>query len=119
MDTGKGAVTKAFFPSVRNRLLRKIPIFPELTTILTGHGKTSSYLYRFGLIDNPMCPSEEEQTVDHLIFKCKKLSNQRNEMIQQIKSTGGNWPAKNETLIKNYVNFFAKFVKSIEFIDLK
>jgi len=40
-------------------------------------------------------------------------------MIQQIKSTGGNWSAKNETPIKNYVNFFVKFVKSIEFIDLK
>jgi len=39
MDTGKGAVTKAFFPSVRKWLLQKIPIFPELTTILTGHGK--------------------------------------------------------------------------------
>jgi len=67
-----------------------------------------------------MCPcEEEEQTVDHFIFKCKKLSNQRNEMIQQIKSTGGNWAAKNEILIKNYVNFFVKFVKSIEFTDLK
>ena len=71
-------------------------------------------------IDNPMCPcEEEEETVDHLIFKCKKLINQRNEMIQQIKSTGGNWLAKNETLIKNYVNFFVKFFKFIEFIDLK
>ena len=67
-----------------------------------------------------MCPcEEEEQTVDHLIFKCKKLTNQRNEMIQQIKSTGGNWPAKNETLVKNYVNFFVKFVRSIEIIDLE
>jgi len=97
---GKGAVTKDFFLSVRNRLLQKIPIFPELTTMLTGYGKISSYLHRFGLRDNPMCPCEEEQTVDHLILKCKKLSNQRNEMIQQIKSTGGNWAAKNETLIK-------------------
>ena len=88
--------------------------------ILTGHGKTSPYLYRFGLIDNPMCPcEEEEQTVDHLIFKCEKLSNQRNEMTKQIKSTGGNWPAKNETLLKNDVNFFVEFVKSIEFIHLK
>jgi len=57
--------------------------------------------------------------VDHLIFKCKKLSNQRDGMIQQIKSTGGNWPAQDETLIKNYVNFFVKYVKSIEFTDLK
>jgi len=43
MDTGKGAVKKAFLPSVRNRLLQKIPIFPELTTMLPGHGKISSY----------------------------------------------------------------------------
>jgi len=35
-----------------------------------------------------MCPCEEEPTVEHLIFKCKKLSNQRNEVLQQIKSTG-------------------------------
>jgi len=63
----------------------------------------NSYLHRFGLKDNPMCPceEEEEETVDHLTFKCKKLSNQRNEMIQQIKSTGGSWPAKSETLIKS------------------
>ena len=40
-------------------------------------------------------------------------------MIRQTKNTGGNWTAKNETLIENYVNFFVKFVKSIEFIDLK
>ena len=90
MGTRKGAVTKAFFPSVRKRLTQKIPIFPELTTMLTGHGKIGSYLYRFGLTDNPMCPcEEEEQAVDHSIFKFKKLRNQRNEMIRQIKYTGG------------------------------
>ena len=51
------------------------------------------------------CEEEEEQTVDHLIFKCKKLRNQRKEMIRQIKNTGGNWPATSETLIKNYQKF--------------
>jgi len=61
MYTGKEAVKKAYFPSVRNRLLQKIPIFRELTTMLTGHGKISSYLHRSGLTDNPMCPCEEEE----------------------------------------------------------
>jgi len=53
--------------------------------MLTGHGKLRSYLHRFGLIDDPMCSceEEEEQTRDHLIFQCKKLRNQRNEMIKQ------------------------------------
>ena len=68
--------TTFYIQSVRNRLLQKIPIFPDLTTMLTGHRKISSYLHRFGQIDNPMCSceEEEEQTVDHLIFKCKKLT---------------------------------------------
>jgi len=120
MDTRKGALTKALFPSVKKMLTQKIPTFPELTTLLTGHGNINSYLYRLGQTDNWMCPcEEEEQTVDHLIFKCKKLRNLREEMIRQIKNTGGNWPATSETLSNIYQNFFVKFVKSIELSDLK
>ena len=92
-NMGKGAVTKAFFPSVRNRLRQKIPVFQEFETMTTGHGKLISYLYRFGLTHNPKCPcEEEEQTTDHLVFKCNKLNKQRREIIKQIKSPGGNWP---------------------------
>jgi len=40
-------------------------------------------------------------------------------MIRGIKYTDGNWPAKNETLINNYQNIFVKFVKNLEFVDLK
>jgi len=32
-----------------------------------------------------MCPCEEEKTTGRLIFQCKKLHNQGNEMIKQIK----------------------------------
>jgi len=39
---GKGGSYGSFFPSVRNRLLQKSPIFPELTTIIRRHGKTCS-----------------------------------------------------------------------------
>jgi hypothetical protein len=45
---------------------------------------------------------EEEETTDHLIFKCKILRTQRNEMIKQIYNTGGKWPTTNETLVNNY-----------------
>jgi hypothetical protein len=43
MDTRKGAVTKAFFPSMRKRVTQKIPIFSELN-LTTGHEKIRSYL---------------------------------------------------------------------------
>ena len=88
--------------------------------MLTGHGKLRSYLRKFGLRDNPTSPCEEEQqTTDHLILQCKKLRNQRNEMIKQIKYTGGNWPTMNETLVNNYLQIFVKFVKSVDFTDLQ
>jgi hypothetical protein len=113
----KGAVTKVFFLSVRNRLWHKITIFPEFVTTIRGHGKLRSYLRRFGLIDNPMCPceeEEEEETTDHWIFQCNKLHNQRNEMIKQITNTCGTWPAMNETLVNDYLQLFVKFIKSID-----
>jgi len=55
--------------------------------MVTGHGKLRSYCHRFGITNNPTCPyaEAEDQTTDHLIFRCKKLSSQRNEMIKKIK----------------------------------
>jgi hypothetical protein len=68
-----------------------------------------------------MCPSEEEeeQTSHHLIFQCKRLNNQKNYMIKQIKKTGGDWPTTNGKLVNNYLQIFVKFVKSIDFTDLQ
>ena len=86
-----------------------VPIFPEFTTVVTGHGKLRSYLHRFGLTDNSMYTcKEEKQITNHLVFQCKKLRNQRNEMIKQIKHTGSNWPTTNETLVNNYLQIFCK-----------
>ena len=119
-DTGKGAVTKAFFPSLRNRLRQKIPVFSEFVRMTRGQGKLRSYLHRFVLIDNAMCPcEEEEQTTDHVIFKCNKLSKQRKEVIKQIQNTGGTWPPTHGTLVNCYVQLFVKFTKSIHFADLQ
>ena len=92
--------------------------FTTVTLLVTGHGKLRSYLHRFGITDNPMCPcEEEEQTADHLIFQCKRLTNQRNNMIKQIKDTGGDWPTTKETLVNNYLHIFVNFAKSIDFTD--
>ena len=82
--------SKLYSPSMRNRLRQKM----FTTGQVTGHGKLRSYLHRFGLTDNPMCPCEEEEeeeeeeeaeTTDHLIFQSKKLRDQKNEMIKQTK----------------------------------
>jgi hypothetical protein len=62
---------------------------------------------------------EEEQTADRSILQCKKLRNERNEVIKQTKHTGGNWQTASETLVNKYLHIFVKFVKSIDFTDLQ
>jgi hypothetical protein len=65
----KGAVCRSFFPRLEQRLKIKMPITPEFTALVTGHGKTKAYLHRFKLADDPMCPCNEgQQTSDHIIF---------------------------------------------------
>jgi hypothetical protein len=64
----KAAITKEFFPNVRDRLNMKISINTNFTAMVTGHGRTRVYRHRFRLIDNATCPcNKEDQTVDHLI----------------------------------------------------
>jgi hypothetical protein len=55
-STDKGTLCRSFFPTVEQRLKLKITMTPEFTAIVSGHGKTKSYLHRFKLIDNPMGP---------------------------------------------------------------
>jgi hypothetical protein len=65
-----------------------------------------------------MCPcGEEEQTTDHLIFQCNKVSNQKNEMIEQIQSTCSAWPPTHEKLVNDYLKPYVKVIKSTDFTD--
>jgi ribonuclease HI len=54
-NTTKGAVAKSFFPSVQQRLRLVIPETAEFTSIVTGHGNTRAYLYRFRIIEDETC----------------------------------------------------------------
>ena len=55
-NTDKGALCRSFFLTVEQRLKLQIPVTSEFTAMVSGHGKIKSYLHRFKLIDNPMCP---------------------------------------------------------------
>jgi hypothetical protein len=87
--------------------------------LITGHGKTKSYLHRFKLMDDPACPcGEEQQTSENIIFERNGFVAQRSSLIKQIMVSGGTWPPANDELITKYLNAFSKFVKSIDFQKL-
>ena len=89
-NTEKGALCRSFFPLVEQRLKMKLPITPEFTALITGHGRTKSYLHRFKLADELTCPcSEGVQTPEHIIYDCKILGLQRSPLIRHITTRGG------------------------------
>jgi hypothetical protein len=118
-STGKGALCRSFFPVVERRLKMKLPNTPEFTVLITGHGKTKSYLHQFKLADDHTCPCNEGvQTPEHIIYDCKILEQQRSTLIRQIAAREGKWPPANNELVENYLNDFLRFIKSINFQQL-
>jgi hypothetical protein len=115
-STHKGAQCTSFFPTVEQRLNLKIPLSPEFTAIVSGHGITKSYLHRFKLADNPTCPCNEgAQTSEHLIYICKIIETQRKTLKHKIKTSRGTWPTTNIDLAEKYSHAFSSFIKSVDF----
>ena len=111
----KAALTKQFFPSISDIIKAKMHVTPNFTALVTGHGKTRAYLHRFKLLESPTCPcGKEEQTTDHLIYRCILLKQPR-ETLKRETSKQGNWPTTKQDLINIHLKQFIKFTNSIDF----
>jgi hypothetical protein len=112
------ALTKQFFPSISDRIKAKINVTPNFTALLTGHDKTRAYLHRFKLLESATCPcGKEEQTTDHLIYRCILLQPPR-ETLKTETSKQGIWPINKQELITKHLKQLMKFTKSIDFNEL-
>jgi len=79
--SSQGAITKSFFPRITDRLKLKINVTPNFTAIVVGHGNIKTYLSKYRIIESPMCSCEEgAQTVDHIIYDCKLLEQERSRL---------------------------------------
>lgn len=117
-NTTKGALTKRFFPSVTDRMKINIPATPNLASILTGHGKLRSYYYRFRISENPGCPcGAPDQTVDHLLWDCQILNQQRS-VFKEATRSGRNWPINYRDIIKQHLRSFVHYINAINFEQL-
>jgi len=91
--TTKGTITKLYFPKIADRLKLKINVTPNFTTFLTGHGNIRSYLYKYKIIDSPTCSCKKgEQTVDHTIYDCELVGQERKRLKAAVLRTEKNGP---------------------------
>ena len=93
----------------------KINLTPNITAMVTAHGKTRSYLHLFKIIQSPECTCVNgNQTVDHILYDCSKLNNEREKLIAYI-SKEDNWPVKKSELVNKYLKQFINFANSIDY----
>jgi hypothetical protein len=117
-QTTKGNTTKEYFPDIKERLGMKLNHTGNLTTILTGHGNIKTYLNRFRISDDPECSCRKgDQTIDHIIYDCAILKEER-ERLKAVVTKTSVWPTSKRTLIKRHYKDFSKFINSIALEEL-
>jgi hypothetical protein len=88
---------------------------PNVTTIMTGHGNIRSYLHRLKIIGSPGCPCKHGiQTVEHLIFQCERLKNER-DILKNSVLKNGNWPLSKSELNNRNFKQFIRYINSMDF----
>jgi len=116
--TAKGLVTKEYFPNIKERLKMNLRLSPNLTAMLTAHGKNKAYLHRFKIIQSPECNCEHgDQTTDHLIYDCEILNKEREKLIAYT-SREQDWPVRKCELVGKYLKQFTTFANSINYEKL-
>jgi len=117
-DCMKAAITKQFFPNVKDRLKLGTDINPIFTALVRGQEKTRAYLHRFKTLEQATCACKKgDQTIDHLINQCTLLQTQR-ELLRSNVLKCGNWPTSKHELITKHLKPFLTFTKSIDFDQL-
>jgi hypothetical protein len=87
--------------------------------MVSGHGNIKSYLYKYKIIDSTTCLCKKgEQTVDHKIYECELVEQERERLKAAVLRTE-NGPISKEILMNKYSKTFKKFTDNITFDRVK
>jgi len=112
-ETTKGAITKAIFPNIEERLKFRVNITPNFTAIVRGHGNIKAYLHKYKIIGDPTCPCRKgPQTVQHIVFDCPILEKER-EKLKAVVTRTENWAVKSNKLGVQYHKKFKEFIDNL------
>jgi hypothetical protein len=81
--------------------------------MVTGHGNIKLYLHKYKIVDSPICSCKSgEQTVDHILFDCKLLDQERDGLKAAVLRSE-NWPMTKNKLLNKYNKKFNVFTNNI------
>ncbi|CAI6371237.1 unnamed protein product [Macrosiphum euphorbiae] len=102
----KSRWTYGIFPDIRRRLVLPLEVDYYVCQFLTGHGDFNSKLESFNLRGEAMCRWEtEDESVDHVLYRCPLLSAERDRVIRQIGEDV--WPCETKVFMDTRSNYCA------------
>lgn len=63
-----------------------------MVQMMSGHGSFKRNLKKLGLTEIEICTCGTIDTVEHVIFECKLLTETRKELEKEIKNQNIPWP---------------------------
>jgi hypothetical protein len=114
-QTTKEQIKKEYSPIVADRLIMKINITHNFTSVVIGHGNIRSYLQRFKIQETPNSSyGTKNQIIDNLLYECGMVNKERNGLIPTVIQTDF-WTITKRTSIKKYFKIFVKYTNEISF----
>lgn len=102
----KGRWTHSMIPDIRRRLELPLEVDHYVSQFLTGHGDFNSKLESFALRGTGACRCEtEDETVDHVLYRCPLLSAERGRVIRLIGEDA--WPCPTKVFLDTRSNYCA------------
>ncbi|KAL0884054.1 hypothetical protein ABMA27_016080 [Loxostege sticticalis] len=95
---------------------KQVAVSFEMTQILTGHGYHKSYLHRFKITDDPLCPCDDSsiQDIMHLLRHCPIFGGARHDHEMTCNNLKINPYKINELLTKSEpTTTFTQLIKTI------
>ncbi|KAL0840893.1 hypothetical protein ABMA28_014694 [Loxostege sticticalis] len=116
-ETTNSQISK-WFHTIKDigNFVKRVGISFETTQVITGHGYHKSYLHRFKIVDDPLCPCDDTsvQDITHLTQKCPVFANVRFEHETICNNLNVNPYDINELLLKETpIESFINLIKTI------
>jgi len=113
-ETTKEAIAKEFFSKRRKQTGSEFKTKPKCNNYYDRPWTIRSYFHRLKIVGSPECPCKHgTQTVDHLIFQCKMLKNEK-EMMKNGVLKVGNWPVSKSELTNKNLKQLTSYINSMD-----
>lgn len=111
----KGVTTHKYFPSIRERMrISWIEGNFYSRQMLTGQCNFNAKLMTMSLVDSDLCECGQIDTVEHVLFECQVLNEERESFKEKLRTRGITWPPNEKRLIQgDLFDLFSSYARAI------